>query len=194
MGGTPVEPHGGYLCRLEEFDAGDLVQLAREALPADGEGFDDCSLCISVLPNRKVARLAYDAPFTYGRRGARWYETHHTLPKVLSKLYNVTVHAYVFDPDELEQVTTYGGGQKVGGERMRYADALTQDDDDDLDEVSFERMKSKWPLGHLAKVYGVAREEIIRLPRTTSLLLSLDGTEPNLTLDALLQQGLPVRP
>src|SRR5688500_6306502 len=32
MGATPVEPHGGYLCRLEEFDAGELIRLAREAL------------------------------------------------------------------------------------------------------------------------------------------------------------------
>ncbi len=181
-----VEAHGGYLCRLNAFDAGDLVKAARLAVREDGEDPMDCSLIVSVIPMHKVVRLAYDAPFTYGRRGAQWYEDHHALPRILSRQYQTTVHAYVLDPDEFEQVMTYGDGARVGGERMRYADAQLPDDEDDLDELSFERMKTKWPLGHLAKVYGVAREELIRMPRTTSLLLTLDGTEPERSIRELL--------
>ncbi len=182
-----MEAHGGYLCRLEEFDAADLVRNAREALLLDGESAADCALLVTVIPMRKVVRLAYDAVFTYGRRGAGWYEEHHALPKLLSSRYNVTVHAYVFDPEEYELVTTYGAGGRVGGERMQYADApLPDDEDTELDELSFERLKAKWPIGHLGKVYGVTREELLRMPRSTSLLLTLDGGTPENSLSELL--------
>jgi hypothetical protein len=36
-------------------------------------------------------------------------------------------------------------------------------------------MKRKWPLGHLAQVLGIAREELIRLPRQSTVLLDLQG-------------------
>ena len=50
--------------------------------------------------------------------------------------------------------------------------------DDDDEESSIELMKSKWPLGHLAKVLGVQRERLIRLPRQKTALLDLKGEVP----------------
>jgi hypothetical protein len=172
-----LEAHGGYLCRLEELDTSELVCLAREALVEDGVEPSDCSLLVSALERPRVLRLAYDGPHTYGRRGARWYETHHALARRLSTQLGSVVHAYVFDPDELEQVVGFGGGRKVGGERMRYEDAELPDEEDaELDEASFEKLKTRWPLGHLAKVLGVPREELVRIARAPAALLDLNGS------------------
>ena len=171
-----MEAHGGYLCRLEELETSELVCLAREALVEDGIEPGDCSLLVSALERPRLMRLAYDGPHTYGRRGARWYETHHALARRLSAQVGSVVHAYVFDPDELEQVVGFGGGRKVGGERMRYEDAeLPDEEDSELDEASFERLKARWPLGHLAKVLGVPREELVRIARAPAALLDLNG-------------------
>jgi len=115
-------------------------------------------------------RFAWDAPFTYGRLGARWYLTHHALARKLSEHLGLTVHAYVFDADELEQVVGYGNGRRVGGELLRYEDADLPDDDD---ERTFARLKQRWPLGHLARVLGVDREELIRIPRQPTMLIDL---------------------
>ena len=101
-----MESHGGYLCRFEDVDVLWLQQLAREAIEADGHLADDCALLVTVLPGAKVVRLAFDGAHTYGRAGARWYLNHHALARRLSSHLRVAVHAYVFDPDELEQVVT----------------------------------------------------------------------------------------
>ncbi|MHB8874002.1 MAG: hypothetical protein ACYC8T_09985 [Myxococcaceae bacterium] len=173
-----LEAHGGYLCRFEELDAAELVGLAREALLEDGGNPEDCSLLVSALERPMVLRLAYDGPHTYGRRGARWYETHHALARRLSQVVKGVVHAYVFDPDELEQVVGFGAGRKVGGERTRYEDAeLPGEGDEELDEASFEKLKARWPLGHLARVLGVPREELVRIARAPAALFELDGRE-----------------
>jgi hypothetical protein len=178
-GGCPlkrVEGHGGYLCRVEALECADLAALARQALAL--EGVQDCrdvGLQVSVIPRRKIVRFAYDAPFTYGRKGARWYESHHALARLLSVALGTTLHAYVFDPEELELVTGYGNGRKVGGESLRYSDA--EWDEAELDDDAFEKMKERWPLGHLAYVFGITRDEMLKLPRAQSLLLSLDGRE-----------------
>jgi hypothetical protein len=166
-----LEAHGGYLSRYEDVDTGWLQRLARAALEDDAEGADDCGLLITVMPGPRVVRFAFDAAHTYGRQGARWYMRHHAFARRLSQHLSNAVHAYVFDPDDLEQVMSYGNGRHVGGETLRYEDAELPDADDD--EVSFELMKNKWPLGHLAKVLGVHREELIQLPRQKTALLDL---------------------
>jgi hypothetical protein len=173
--GEKLEAHGGYLCRWEDFDSKALVSLARAALAEDGQRPDECSLLVSLLPKSRIVRFAYDGAHTYGRKGARWYETHHAFAAGLSREASVTVHAYVLDPDELEQVVAYGGGRNVGGERIKYEDAEL--DEDDFDESAFEKQKQKWPLGHLARVLGVPREELARIHRAKTALLPLDGSE-----------------
>jgi hypothetical protein len=165
------EAHGGYLCRLESLEGGDLPRLARESLEADGQPSEGAGLLVSVV--KKVVRLAYDAPHTYGRRGAQWYGKHHVLASRLSTLYGVTVHAYVFDPDELEQVVTYGGGQRVGGETLRYDEAEIEDDA--LSEEAFEKLRERWPMGHLGRLLGLARGELLRLPYARSVLVPLES-------------------
>ena len=157
----------------------ELIRLAREALQDDGQCPHDCALLVSSfdrsLGHGQLVRLAYDAPHTYGKRGARWYQTHHALPRRLSQLLPSTVHAYVLDPDGFEEVCSYGGGRRVGGERLDYDQVeLPEDDGGEFDERAFEKMKARWPLGHLAQVLSVTRDLLARLPRAPSTLLPLD--------------------
>ncbi len=172
-----MESHGGYLCRLDSIDARAIVRMARRALPMDGvTDRGEVSLLISALPERKVVRFAYDAAFTYGRRGARWYEHHHALARLLSRELGAPVHAYVLDSDDLEAVQSYGNGHPVGGERLSVVDAELPEGLDELDDAAFERMKEKWPLGHLARVYGVSRRDLVRMPRAArGVLVDLDS-------------------
>lgn len=172
-----MESHGGYLARLDEVDPSAIVRLARRALAWDGvESLADVSLLISVIPSRRVVRVAFDATFTYGRRGAHWYEHHQAFARLASREMGTVVHAYVFDVDEMELVQSYGGGTAVGGERLLVEefeipdDALIDDDDD------FERLKDAWPLGRLARIYGITRDELVRMPKyATSVLIDLDA-------------------
>jgi hypothetical protein len=168
------EAHGGYLCRLESLPAAELPRLAREALESEGEPSQGAGLLVSVV--KKVFRFAYDAPHTYGRRGAHWYGQHHALAERLSTALGVTVHAYVFDPEELEQVVTYGGGHRVGGETLRYEDAEV--DDEDLSEEAFEKLRERWPMGRLGRLLGLQRAELLRLPYARCVLLPLDVDAP----------------
>jgi hypothetical protein len=170
------EAHGGYVCRLESLEGGELPRLARESLESEGEPSEGAGLLVSVV--KKVVRFAYDAPHTYGRRGAQWYGTHHALAARLSTAFGVTVHAYAFDPDELEQVVTYGDGHRVGGDTLRYEDA--EIDDPALSEEAFEKIRARWPLGHLGRLLGLARPELLRLPYAPSVLIPLDVDAPPL--------------
>lgn len=166
-----MESHGGYLCQYSDVDAAWLQHVARLALEEEGQAPDDAGLLITALGGPEIVRFAWDAPFTYGRKGARWYLTHHALARRLSEHLNVTVHAYAFDPDEVEQVIAYANGRRVGGELLRYEDAeLPEDEDDDL---AFEKLQQKWPLGYVARVLGINRAELLRIPRKTSALLDL---------------------
>jgi hypothetical protein len=167
-----VEAHGGYLSRYEDVDTAWLATIARDSIEEDGGTADDCGLLVTVLPGPRVVRFAFDGPHTYGRAGARWYMSHHCFPRRLSQHLGGAVHAYVFDPDDLELVVSYGNGRHVGGETLHYEDADFPDGDED-GELSFSIMKNKWPMGHLAKVLGVTREELIRLPRQKTALLDL---------------------
>jgi len=163
---------------VEGLEFADLAALGRQALALDGMGTGlDCGLQVSAIPRRKVVRFAYDAPFAYGRRGVAWYRNHHALARLLSVSLGTTVHAYAFDPDEGEAVIGYGNGRKVGGEALRCADAeLPEESDGELDEAAFQKMKERWPLGHLAYVFGITRAELLALPRAETLLLPLGGS------------------
>lgn len=170
-----MESHGGYFCSVQIAAAPLLVRLAREALLLDAQiPPDDVSLSVSFLPERRLVRLAYDAPFTYGRRGARWYEAHHGLARLASGELGVVVHAYVYDADELEQVTTYGNGARVGGEKLDLRQ--WEPEGAATDELSFAREMERWPLGRLARIYGASRYELVRAARyARSVLLDLDA-------------------
>lgn len=182
-----MEAHGGYLCRFEDVDVAWLQQVARHALDEDGQRSEDVGLQVTVLAAPGLVRFAWDAPFTYGRQGARWYLTHHALAKRLSEHLKIALHVYVFDPDELEQVIAYGNGRRVGGELLRYVDVELDEDDDD---AAFEKLKNKWPMGHLARVLGVEREELIRLPRQSTALIQLDRPYPPQPLWRLFPEAL----
>jgi hypothetical protein len=168
------EAHGGYVCRLESLEGGEIPRLARESLEADGQPSEGAGLLVSVA--RKVVRFAYDGPFTYGRRGAQWYGEHHALAARLSTAFGVTVHAYVFDPDELEQVVSYGDGHRVGGETLLYDEEELEDDA--LSEEAFDKLRERWPMGHLGRLLGMTRAEVLRLPYARSVLLPLDANAP----------------
>jgi len=162
------------LCRLESLPGGELSRLGRESLEADGEQSEGAGLLVSVA--KKVVRFAYDAPHTYGRRGAQWYGKHHALATRLSTVFGVTVHAYVFDPDELEQVATYGGGHRVGGETLVYDQAEIEDEE--LSDEAFDELRERWPLGYLGRLLGLTRPELLRLPYARSVLIPLDVDAP----------------
>ena len=182
-----MEAHGGYLCRIESFGDLDVAALARDALVAEGVSPDGQVLQLSAIPRRKILRVAYRASFAQGAEGAAWYGEHHALALVLSVRLGVAVHAYAHDPERFEQVVTYGNGRRVGGESLDYADIDLDDADDD---VAFAKLASRWPLGHLAYVYGVPRELLLRLPRAESLWLALDRKAPS--LDELWAKGSPL--
>lgn len=178
-----MEAHGGYLSRLEEFESSELIELACRALAEDGQRADSCSLAISRVPRRSVIRIAFDSPHTYGRRGARWYEEHHALARLLSRQFHTPIHAYVLDPEEFEQVVTYAAGGKVGGERLDYDEV---DPPAAANDEEFEQLNSRWPLGYLARILGVSRNDLVKLPRAPCALLELEGAKPRGTVADLL--------
>jgi hypothetical protein len=183
-----VEAHGGYLSRYEDVDVSWLQALGRDALASEGVDPEDCGLLVTVIPGQRVVRFAFDGPHTYGRQGARWYLNHHAFARRLSEHLSQTVSAYCFDPEELEQVINYGNGRRVGGELLRYEDVELDDDEDD--DVSFEAMKQKWPLGHLARVLGVERDVLIKVPRQSSALIELARPAANGPLWQMFPQAL----
>jgi len=171
-----IEAHGGYLVRAETLEGVDLQALARGALEREGVSGRSAGLLVSTWAPRKLIRLAYDAPHTYGRSGARWYREHHALAEALSRATPLTVHAYTFDPDLLEGVVTYGGGAPVGGETLVY-DELDLDVEE-LSDAEFEAAEELWPLGRLAQLLGLSRGELLRLPYAEGQLVSLDAAPP----------------
>jgi hypothetical protein len=188
LGGQILEAHGGYLVRLESLGGLELIRLAREALALDGAP-GATGLQVTVNRRRKVVRLAYVGPFTAGRQGAHWYGAHHALPRLLSRAANVTVHAYTYDPDEGEQVIAYGNGRRVGGERVVYEDVELPGRPEDVDEAAFKHMQERWPMGHLAYVFGLTRKELLRLPQAAQgRVLALEGSDEDSAevLEALL--------
>lgn len=133
------------------------------------------SLHVTVIRRRKVVRLAFQGPFGPGPGDARWYAQHHALPRLLSLAANATVHAYIYDPEECEEVIAYGNGHRVGGDRVSYSD-VELSGEEELDDAAFKRMRARWPMGHLAYVFGLAREELLGMPRSASrVVLPLDA-------------------
>jgi hypothetical protein len=148
--------------------------LAREALERDGQSAASAGLFVSADVPRRLVRLAYDAPHTYGAAGAEWYRHHHGLAAALSLSLEGTVHAYAFDPDAFEVVTAYGGGAAVGGETLLYEELDL--DVEELTEADFEALRERWPMGRLARLLGLSRDELLRLPFAPGTLFPLQGT------------------
>ena len=124
--------HGGYLFRLESLTAARLLTLAREALRLEEESSADCSVRLSLMHPGKLVGVSYRAPFTGEEDSGRWYLTHHSLARLLSRELSSAVHVYALDPDELEEVTSYAKGRRVGGERLEYAHIELSEDDLEL--------------------------------------------------------------
>ncbi|HEY8205997.1 MAG TPA: hypothetical protein VIG99_00855 [Myxococcaceae bacterium] len=170
-----MSAHGGYLLRPEGLRSLDLVELARSALGVEGEDPAESSIQVSVLRSQGVLRVAYDAPFTYGRRGALWYRDHHAFARLASELAPGTAHAYAIDADIFEAVISYAAGRKVGGETVVYDDLEMDfgDDEESLKVTDFEQMRARWPIGHLGQIFGVTRDDLLHLPWHESVLLKL---------------------
>jgi hypothetical protein len=133
------------------------------------------SLHVTVIRRRKVVRLAFQGPHMAGRRGALWYEDHHALARMLSRAANATVHAYVYVPGDGEQVIAYGNGHRVGGDQVLYEE-VELSGEEEQDDAAFTRLRARWPMGHLAYVFGLTREELLGIPRAaSSAVLTLDA-------------------
>ncbi len=174
-----IDAHGGYLFRAESLVGIDLQALARTSLEVDGVSPSGSGLFLCRDVERRLLRLAYDGPHTYGPAGADWYRGHHALARALSVALPGTVQAYAFDPDRFEAVTAYGGGAVVGGETLEY-EALDLEVED-LSEAAFEAERQRWPMGRLARLFGLSREELLRLPYAPGALLPLQGPAVDVT-------------
>lgn len=184
--------HGGYLFRLETLSASRLVTLAKEALELEREEVQGCSIVVSLVHPARILRLAYRARFTEAGSGAQWYLTHHAFARLLSSELSSPVHVYALDPEQLEEVTSYGNGRRVGGERMEYDQLeLPETEDGTVTDAAFDREKQRWPLGHLGRILGVERRLLETIPELPKLPLSLDAAVPASAWDALLSRGNP---
>jgi hypothetical protein len=163
-----------------------LQGLARTALTQEGLAASSSGLFVSLDAKKRLVRLAYDGPHTYGPSGADWYRDHQALAAALSLGLEGTVHAYAFDPDRFESVTAYGAGAVVGGETLLYEEH--DFDVEDLSEADFEALRERWPMGWLAQLLGLRREELLRLPYASGALLLLEG--PNVDVGSLFPAGL----
>jgi hypothetical protein len=144
------------------------------------------SLHVSVIRRRKVVRLAFVGLSTAGSLAASWYSEHHALPRLLSRVANATVHAYVYEPAKGEQVIAFGNGRRVGGDHVVYDD-VELSGEEELDDAAFTRMRARWPMGHLAYVFGLTREDLLGMPRAVpSMVLPLDVADAEERLDVLL--------
>lgn len=168
-----IDAHGGYLFRAETLEGLDLQALARAALREDGLSPDVSGLFVSLDREKRLVRLAYDGPHTYGPAGADWYRHHQALAAALSLAQDGAVHAYAFDPDRFESVTAYGEGAVVGGETLLYEEQDVEVED--LSEEAFEALRQRWPMGRLARLLGLSREALLRLPYAEGALLPLQG-------------------
>ncbi len=184
-----IEAHGGYLLRADSLAGVALQGLGRTALEADGQSPEGAGLLVSLDASRRVVRLAYDGPHTYGPAGAQWYREHQALAAALSRAQEGTVHAYAVDPDLFEAVRAYSGGAPVGGETLLYEELDLELEE--LSEAQFAALRERWPMGRLARLWGLSREELLRLAYAPGTLLALQG--PEVDVGSLLQaaEGFP---
>src|SRR5690606_2629679 len=140
---------------------------------------------LSAHLRRGVVRLAFGGPASLsGEPGARWHAAHHLFASQLSLRGASAVRAYAVVPGAFEKVVTYGDGRSVGGETLDYADVDLPEEaleDDD----AFALLQGSWPLGHLAHVFGLTREELLSLANP-ALRLALDGSSGPARLETLL--------
>src|SRR5258708_21700764 len=111
---------GGHLCGLVRLSASRHRALAKEALVLEREQIPGSSILVSLVHPARIVRLAYRARFTERGNRARWYLTHHALARLLSSDLSSAVHVYALDPEELEEVTSYGKGRRAGGGPRAY--------------------------------------------------------------------------
>jgi len=75
----------------------------------------------------------------------------------------------------------------VGGDRLTYREVeLPEAQEGEFDDSAFLRMQARWPLGHLAYVFGMEREQLLQLYRLPEVRLQLDGSQPEPPLERLL--------
>lgn len=171
---------------MESLRELDVAALARSVLALEGLEPDGVSLQVSVHPRRKVVRLAFRGTEIFeGLRGARWHAQHHLLASQLSLRSGGAVQVYAVIPGELEKVATYGNGRRVGGETLSYDDVELTDAQASDDEA-YALLQKSWPLGHLAHVFGLSRDELLGLAGRPGLLIGLDGAEQVDLQEALL--------
>ncbi|WP_224249664.1 hypothetical protein [Hyalangium gracile] len=144
------------------------------------------NLHVTVIRRRKLVRLSFVGLPAAGRGAASWYAEHHALPRLLSRAANATVHTYVYEPAAGEQVIAYGNGHRVGGDQVIYAD-VEMSGEEEQDDAAFTRMRARWPMGHLAYVFGLTREELLGMRRTApGVVLSLEAADAEERLETLL--------
>ena len=149
-----MDAHGGYLCRLESLDGPALVQLAQRALASEGGALRPLPCTSRSSPGARSSGWRTRPRSPLGARAVAGDQQHQLLASIVSAELRITVHAYVVLPDQREEVVGYGNGRKVGGERLVYDQVELPDGE--LDDVAFAKLQSKWPLGHLAYVFGVS--------------------------------------
>ena len=66
---------------------------------------------------------------------------------------------------------------------------VPQDYLEELSDEEFEALRDSWPMGRLARLVGLSREELLRLPYAPGRLLSLEG--PEVDLASLLGPAAP---
>lgn len=157
-----MKPQGGYICRAQHLSTVHLPTLAREALKREKLPSDGTQLVMSRGRGGNVVRLAFER--SPDLDDAHWYLTHHALAQLLSSGQTLAVQVYVLLPAELEEVVAYADGRRVGGERIRYRD-IDLTDEEQEDDRAFEKLQARWPLGHLAQVFGLTRRELLKLYR-----------------------------
>lgn len=164
---------GGYFIRLESFEGLDLVGLARQALVLEGVEPAGARLRVGAHRKRRVVHLTLEAPALGGAAGARWFSQHPALARLLSGVTDAAVQSWACDPEAFEEVFTWARGRRVGGERLEYS-TVDLPPDAETDDAAFERLRRTWPLGHLAHVFGLPREDLLALTRARGLLLPLE--------------------
>ena len=161
-----MSSQGGYLCRSEHLASAHLADLAKQALEQDQQDPTGYVLVVAPMPGRHLVRLTFEG------MEPSWYLDHSALPQRLSLVHPLPVHAYVLQPDEFEAVAAYAGGHRVGGERLRYDD-LDLSEEELRNDALFARLQASWPLGHLAQVLGLTRQELLESGTASSQRLVL---------------------
>jgi hypothetical protein len=166
-----VNSFGGTICHYQDVDLAWLQRLAQSVLTDLGLGLAKTALCIET---HALAR-AQTQPAPTQRRTMKFIfvgikcnkESQRSLARRLSEHLLVTVHSFSFT-DDGEAVASFAGGRRVGGDELSYEDVSLDEDSDE----AFAEQQAQWPLGHLACVLGITREDLTY--QNGAVRLSLD--------------------